>query len=171
MAPTRSIPLGTRKAAIGAPSHLDAAGKARMVDVGSKAVTQREAVARGRVFMRAATLKTIRTNQAAKGDVLTVAKIAGVGAAKQTSSLIPLAHPLALDGIDVTFKLDARSVNIEARVSATGRTGVEMEALCAVSVAALTIYDMLKAVDRGMVIGEIALWEKRGGKSGDWRRQ
>jgi cyclic pyranopterin monophosphate synthase len=144
-----------------------------MVDVGAKAVTQREAMARGRVFMHAETLRTVRANTAAKGDVLTVAKLAAIGAAKQTSSLIPLAHPLALDAVEVTFTLDARgpSIGIEARVACTGRTGVEMEALCAVSVAALTIYDMLKAVDREMVIGEITLWEKRGGRSGDWRRK
>ena len=143
-----------------------------MVDVGAKRVTSRVAVARGRVFMKASTLALVVAHKAAKGDVLTVAKIAGIGAAKRCSELIPLAHPLALDSVEVEFTLDARgpSVGIEARVSCSGRTGVEMEALTAVSVAALTIYDMLKAVDRGMVIGEIALWEKRGGKTGAWRR-
>ncbi len=154
------------------PSHLDADGRAKMVNVGPKDVTAREAVARGRVFMHKETLALIRGNRAHKGDVLTVAKLAAIGAAKHTSDLIPLAHTLTLAGVDVSFSLDAQgpSVGIEARVAATGRTGVEMEALCAVAVAALTIYDMLKAVDRGMVVGEIALWEKRGGKSGDWRR-
>ncbi len=154
------------------PSHLDEHGKARMVNIAAKKVTVREALARGRVFMHARTLETVRANLASKGDVLTVAKIAAIGAAKRTGELIPLAHTLALDGVDVAFVLDelGPSVAIEARVSCTGRTGVEMEALTAVSVAALTIYDMLKAIDRGMVIGEIALWEKRGGKSGDWHR-
>ena len=154
------------------PSHLDASGKARMVDVGAKGVTAREAVAQGRVFMHAATLELVRTNSAAKGDVLTVAKIAAIGAAKRTGELIPLAHSLALDGVAVEFTLDdtGPSVGIEVRVACSGRTGVEMEALTAVAVAGLTIYDMLKAVDRGMVIGEIALWEKRGGKSGVWKR-
>ena len=144
-----------------------------MVDVASKPPTEREALARGRVFMHADTLALIRENRAHKGDVLTVAKIAAIGAAKRTGELIPLAHTLALDGVDVAFDLDSEnsSVGIEARVGATGRTGVEMEALAAVSVAALTIYDMMKAVDRGMVIGEIALWEKRGGRSGVYRRK
>jgi cyclic pyranopterin phosphate synthase len=155
------------------PTHLDADGRARMVDVGAKDVTAREAIARGRVFMHAETLALVRSHDAKKGDVLTVAKLAGIQAAKHTSDMIPLAHPLALDGIDLAFAFDDEgpSLAIEARVASTGRTGVEMEALCAVSVAALTVYDMMKAVDRGMVIGEIALWEKRGGKSGDWRRR
>lgn len=152
------------------PSHLDSRGKARMVDVGAKRVTARVAVARGRVFMKASTLAVVVRNAAAKGDVLTVAQIAGVMAAKRTSSLIPLAHPLALDDVAVSFTYGRGHIEIEARVSCSGRTGVEMEALTAVSVAALTIYDMLKAVDRGMTIGDIALWEKRGGKSGVYRR-
>jgi len=141
-----------------------------MVDVGAKRVTARVAIARGRVFMKASTLAVVVKNSAAKGDVLTVAQIAGVMAAKNTSSLIPLAHPLVLDDVDVSFTYGRGSIEIEARVSCSGRTGVEMEALTAVSVAALTIYDMLKAVDRGMTIGDIALLEKRGGKSGAWRR-
>ena len=152
------------------PSHLDSRGKARMVDVGAKRVTARVAVARGRVFMKASTLAVVVRNAATKGDVLTVAQIAGVMAAKRTSSLIPLAHPLALDDVAVSFTYGRGHIEIEARVSCSGRTGVEMEALTAVSVAALTIYDMLKAVDRGMTIGDIALWEKRGGKSGVYRR-
>jgi cyclic pyranopterin phosphate synthase len=152
------------------PSHLDSRGKARMVDVGAKRVTARVAVARGRVFMKASTLGVVVRNGSAKGDVLTVAQLAGIMAAKRTSSLIPLAHPLALDDVAVTFTYGRGHVEIEARVSCSGRTGVEMEALTAVTVAALTIYDMLKAVDRGMTIGDIALLEKRGGKSGVWRR-
>jgi cyclic pyranopterin phosphate synthase len=154
------------------PTHVDAEGRAHMVDVGAKAPTQREAIARGRVFMDAATLSLLQGHAAAKGDVLTVAKIAAIQAAKSTSTLIPLAHAIALDGIDVTFGFSSAgpSLAIEVRVASNGRTGVEMEALTAVAVAALTVYDMLKAVDRGMVIGEIALWEKRGGRSGTWRR-
>ena len=152
------------------PSHLDSSGKARMVNVGAKRVTSRVAVARGRVFMKASTLALIVRNGASKGDVLTVAQLAGIMAAKNTSSLIPLAHPLALDDVSLAFTYGLGHVEIEARVSCSGRTGVEMEALTAVSVAALTIYDMLKAVDRGMSIGEIALWKKRGGKSGAWKR-
>jgi cyclic pyranopterin phosphate synthase len=141
-----------------------------MVDVGAKAATARVAVARGRITMKPATLAFVRSGKAPKGDVLTVAKIAAIQAAKQTSSLIPLAHPLALTSVDVSFSFGRSYVAIEARVACSGQTGVEMEALTAVAVAGLTIYDMLKAVDRGMVIGEIALWEKRGGKSGDYRR-
>jgi cyclic pyranopterin phosphate synthase len=155
------------------PSHLDSDGRARMVDVGAKPVTTREAFARGRVFMHAETLALVQEHDTKKGDVLTVAKLAGIQAAKRTGETIPLAHTLPLDGVDVRFSFDevGPSLGIEARVASTGKTGVEMEALCAVAVAALTVYDMMKAVDRGMVIGEIALWEKRGGKSGDWRRK
>jgi cyclic pyranopterin phosphate synthase len=153
-------------------SHLDARGRVRMVDVGPKRVTRRTAVARGRVFMHRDTLRLLVEGRTPKGDVIAVAHIAGVMAAKRTSEIVPLAHPLALDGIDLAFAPDAAtaSMQIEARVRTRARTGVEMEALTAVSVAALTLYDMLKAVDRGMVIGEIALWEKRGGRSGAWRR-
>ena len=144
-----------------------------MVDVGAKDTTQREAVARGRVFMHADTLALLRDHAAEKGDVLTVAKIAAIQGAKRCSDLIPLAHAVTLDGIDVQFGFDGvgPSLGIEARVASNGRTGVEMEALTAVAIAALTVYDMLKAVDRGMVIGEVALWEKRGGKSGTWMRE
>jgi cyclic pyranopterin phosphate synthase len=144
-----------------------------MVDVGAKRVTKREAVARGRVRMRPATLVLIARGEAPKGDVLATAHLAGVMAAKRTSELIPLAHPVPLDGVDLTFAPDddPASIRIEARVRCSGRTGVEMEALTAVSVAALTLYDMLKAVDRDMVIEEIALWEKRGGRSGAYRRR
>ena len=170
--PKRTVRTAQKPAKSPSPSHLDRHGKAKMVHVGAKDETRREALARGRVFMHKATLAIVRDNRAAKGDVLTVAKLAAIGAAKRTGELIPLAHVILLDGVDVAFELDdaSASVLIEARVAATGRTGVEMEALTAVAVAALTIYDMLKAVDRGMVIGEIGLWEKRGGKSGDWRR-
>jgi cyclic pyranopterin phosphate synthase len=143
-----------------------------MVNVSAKRVTTRVAVARGRVFMRRATLALLRGGRAPKGDVLAAAHLAGVMAAKRTSELIPLAHPLPLDGIDLAFSFDTvtSSVVLEARVSTRARTGVEMEALTAVMVAALTLYDMLKAVDRGMVMGEFALWEKRGGRSGITRR-
>ena len=144
-----------------------------MVNVGAKRVTARTAIARGRVFMHRDTLTVLRDERAPKGNVIATAHLAGVMAAKRTAELIPLAHPLALDGVDLAFQLDpdTASVGIEARVSNRGRTGCEMEAMTAVSVAALTLYDMLKAVDRGMVIGEIALWEKRGGTRGRWRRQ
>jgi cyclic pyranopterin monophosphate synthase len=144
-----------------------------MVDVGAKAVTARVAVARGRVFMHRDTLALLRDGRTPKGDVLTTAHLAGVMAAKRTAEFIPLAHTLALDGVDLAFSLDeeSTSIGIEARVRARGRTGVEMEALTAVAVAALTVYDMLKAVDRSMVIGDIRLVEKRGGKSGDYRRK
>ena len=154
------------------PSHLDEHGRARMVDVGAKDITQREATARGRVFMHAKTLALLQTHAIAKGDVLTVAQIAAIQAAKRCSELIPLTHSIPLEGIDVRYDFDPAgpSLAIEARVATNGRTGVEMEALTAVAVAALTVYDMMKAVDRGMVIGEIALWEKKGGKSGTWRR-
>lgn len=154
-------------------SHLDARGRVRMVDVGAKPVTARVATARGRVFMHRDTLAILRDGRAPKGDVLTTAHLAGVMAAKRTAEIIPLAHPLPLDGVDMSFTLDddMASVGIEARVRTRGRTGVEMEALTAVTVAALTLYDMLKAVDRGMVLGEIAVWEKRGGRSGVFRRR
>jgi cyclic pyranopterin phosphate synthase len=154
-------------------SHVDARGRVRMVDVGDKPVSARVALARGRVFMHRDTLALLREGRAPKGDVLTVAHVAGVMAAKRTAEIIPLAHSLPLDGVDLAFSLDAgtASVGIEARVRTRGRTGVEMEALTAVTVAALTLYDMLKAVDRGMVMGEFAVWEKRGGRSGVFRRR
>ena len=154
----------------GGLSHLDAAGNARMVDVGAKDATQREAVARGAVTMQAATLQLIAEGGVPKGDVLAVARIAGIMAAKRTSDLIPLCHPLLLTHVSVRLTPDAAtsSVQIEATVRTRGQTGVEMEALTAVSAAALTIYDMCKAVDRGMRIGDIRLARKSGGKSGDW---
>jgi cyclic pyranopterin monophosphate synthase len=154
-------------------SHVDPKGRVRMVDVGRKPVTARSAVARGRVFMHRDTLALLSYGRAPKGDVLTTAHLAGVLAAKRTAEIIPLAHPLTIDAVDLAFTPDREtaSVGIEARVRSRGRTGVEMEALTAVTVAALTVYDMLKAVDRGMVMGEFAVWEKRGGRSGLFRRR
>ena len=150
-------------------THLDSQGRARMVDVGGKPETQRLAVALGRIRMNAATLTALRDGKTPKGDVLAVARIAGIMAAKRTGELIPLCHPLALDAVSVEFAFVEDGVEARATASLTGRTGVEMEALTAVSVALLTIYDMAKAIDKGMVLGEIRLIEKRGGKSGDWR--
>lgn len=150
-------------------THIDEEGAARMVDVSAKAPTLREAVAGGEVWMKPGTLALIQKGHAAKGDVLAVSRIAGIMATKQTSSLIPLCHPLPITRAEVTFSFDEQRsvVKILARVRCTGVTGVEMEALTAVSVAALTIYDMCKAVDRGMHIQNIRLIEKHGGKSGD----
>jgi cyclic pyranopterin phosphate synthase len=142
-----------------------------MVDVGAKPVTQREAVARGTVHMRPHTLRLIRSGKIAKGEVLAVARIAGIMAAKRTAELIPLCHPLPIEVAGIDFAARGRdALEIEARVKVGGKTGVEMEALTAVSVAALTIYDMCKAVDREMVISDIRLMEKRGGRSGEFRR-
>ncbi len=143
-----------------------------MVDVSAKKTTLREAVARGHVWMRRETLERLGADRGPKGNVLAAAHLAAVMAAKRTSDLIPLAHPVPVEAVDVAFELEppGPAVAIEVRVRTRGRTGVEMEALTAVAAAALTIYDMLKAIDRGMVIGEIALWEKRGGKSGTWTR-
>jgi cyclic pyranopterin phosphate synthase len=154
-------------------SHLDDQGRVRMVDVSGKPVTRRTAVAHGRVFMHRDTLRLLQDGRAPKGDVLTTAHLAGVMAAKRTSEIIPLAHPLAIESVELDFSPDASSssIGITARVRTRGRTGVEMEALTAVTAAALTLYDMLKAVDRGMVMGEFALWEKRGGRSGVFRRR
>jgi cyclic pyranopterin phosphate synthase len=151
-------------------THLDDEGQAHMVDVGAKAETEREAVAVGRVTMRPETLAALRRGDLPKGDVLGAARIAGIMAAKRTSDLIPLCHPLLLSGVKVEFAFDedASAVEIRATVRCRGQTGVEMEALMAVSVAALTIYDMAKAIERGMTIGDIRLLEKRGGKSGEW---
>lgn len=150
-------------------SHVDARGRVKMVDVGEKPVTAREAIARGSIAMSAAALKLIRTNAVAKGDPLQTARLAGILAAKQTSALIPLCHPLPLTHIAVDVKPSRTGYDIEARVRTTAQTGVEMEALTAVSVAALTIYDMVKAVDRAMVIGDICVVEKSGGRSGTWK--
>jgi cyclic pyranopterin phosphate synthase len=153
-------------------THLDACGQARMVDVSAKAITQRVAVAEGRVRMRAETLARIVDGTLPKGDVLATARIAGIMAAKQTPSLVPLCHPLALGSVhvDLVPEADGRGVVVRARVGVEGRTGVEMEALTAVAAAALTLYDMCKAVDRGMTIEGVRLLEKRGGRSGVWKR-
>ena len=151
-------------------SHVDASGKARMVDVGDKPVTNREAVARGEITMSAGALRLIRRGEIAKGDPLQTARLAGIMAAKQTSNLIPLCHPLPLTHISVELTPTRRGYRIEARVRTTAQTGVEMEALTAVSVAALTIYDMVKAVDKTMVISNICVVEKKGGRSGHYRR-
>lgn len=153
-------------------THLNSEGRARMVDVSAKAETSREAVARGRVDMRPETLELIAAGAVAKGDVLAVAQVAGVLAAKQTAQLIPMCHPLFLTAVDLKFTIDlaGSGLIIEAMARCTGKTGVEMEALTAVAVAALTVYDMCKAVDKEMVIGQICLLKKRGGKSGDFRR-
>lgn len=152
-------------------SHFDESGASRMVDVGAKDVTARLARAEAFVTMQPETLRLIADRQIAKGDVFEVARLAGIMATKRTAELIPLCHPLPLDRAAVDLEtLDDRTVRIEATVGVHGRTGVEMEALTAVSVAALTVYDMCKSVDRGMTIGEIALWEKTGGRSGSYRR-
>jgi cyclic pyranopterin phosphate synthase len=153
-------------------THLDAQGQAHMVDVGAKAETEREAIAAGRVLMRPETLRLLREGDLPKGDVLGTARVAGILAAKRTSELIPLCHQLLLTKVGVEFEFDegASAVEITATIRCRGQTGVEMEALTAVSVAALTIYDMAKAVERGMVISDIRLLEKRGGKTGTWLR-
>lgn len=150
-------------------THLNAAGEAHMVDVGAKAVTQRVAVAGGRIRMSAEALAAIRDGTAKKGDVLATARIAGIMAAKKTSELIPLCHPIAISKVSVELALEADGVAVTATVACAGQTGVEMEALTAASVALLTVYDMAKALDRAMVIEGVRLLEKRGGKSGDWR--
>ncbi|MFP4559909.1 MAG: cyclic pyranopterin monophosphate synthase MoaC [Thiohalorhabdus sp.] len=156
-------------------SHFDDQGNARMVDVGGKAVTERTAVAEGWITMAAATLDRIRAGLVAKGDVLGVARIAGIQAAKQTGQLIPLCHPLPLSAVEVDLREDEDSdtpaVRAEATVKTANRTGVEMEALTAVNLALLTVYDMCKAMDRAMEITGVRLVEKSGGRSGHWRRQ
>ena len=154
-------------------THVGARGEAHMVDVSGKAVTEREARAQGRVLMRASTLAIVRKGDAKKGDVLGTARIAGIMAAKRTHELIPLCHPLAIAQVEVEVRPDARlpGIAVEARVKVAGRTGVEMEALTAVAVACLTIYDMAKALERGMRIEGIRLIEKRGGRFGHYRAQ
>ncbi|MDY0095077.1 MAG: cyclic pyranopterin monophosphate synthase MoaC [Candidatus Vecturithrix sp.] len=149
-------------------THFDERGQSRMVDVSEKAVTMREAVARGKITMRIETFEMVANKTAYKGDVLEVARVAGIMGAKHTSELIPMCHPLALTGVAISYKFlpQETAIEIEATVKITAKTGVEMEALTAVSVAALTIYDMCKAVDRGMVISNIRLIKKSGGKSG-----
>lgn len=150
-------------------THLDAQGNARMVDVGGKTDTRRIAIASGCIRMSPAALTAIRDGDVPKGDVLAAARIAGIMAAKKTAELIPLCHPLALDSLTVDFILEADGVRATATAALTGKTGVEMEAMTATSIALLTIYDMAKALDKGMVIGDVRLIEKRGGKSGTWK--
>ena len=151
-------------------THLDPLGRARMVDVTSKEPSHRRAVARCKIFMEADTASKIATGAITKGDVLAVARVAGIQAAKATPSLLPLCHPLLVGSVFVNFRIEEAHVVVEAQVDTVDRTGVEMEALTACAVAALTVYDMCKSVDRGMSIGELALWEKTGGRSGHWRR-
>ena len=152
-------------------SHVDARGRVKMVDVGDKPVTNREAVARGSITMSREALRLIRRGAVKKGDPLQTARLAGILAAKQTSALIPLCHPLPLSSVDVDLKPTSRGYDIEARVRTTSQTGVEMEALTAVAVAALTVYDMVKAVDKTMLIGDIRVMFKSGGRSGTYRRR
>ena len=150
-------------------THLDSRGSARMVDVGGKPETARSATATGRIRMSAEALAAVREGSGPKGDVLAAARIAGIMAAKKTAELIPLCHPLALDAVSVDFAFEGDAVRTTATASLTGRTGVEMEAMTATSIALLTIYDMAKALDKGMVIEGVRLLEKTGGKSGAWR--
>jgi len=152
-------------------THVDSKGRIRMVDVGDKPVTDREAIARGSISMSAKALKLVRSGKVKKGDPLQAARLAGIMAAKKTSELIPLCHPLTLSHVSVDVTPMKTGYTIEARVRIAGQTGVEMEALTAVAVAALTLYDMVKAVDKTMVIGDIELIEKKGGKSGHYRRK
>ena len=152
-------------------SHVDSRGRVKMVDVGDKPVTTREAVARGSIAMSAEARRLIRRGAVKKGDPLQAARLAGILGAKQTSALIPLCHPLPLSSVDVDLTPTRRGYTIEARVRTDARTGVEMEALTAVAVAALTIYDMVKAVDKAMVIGDLKLMFKSGGRSGTYRRR
>ncbi len=153
-------------------THFNQAGAAHMVDVGTKAVTKRVAIAGGRITMQRATLDLVRQGTAKKGDVLGIARIAGIMAAKKTADLIPLCHPIALTHVDIEFDIDEanNAISCRATCEVAAQTGVEMEALTAVQIALLTIYDMCKAVDRGMTIGDVCLLEKMGGKSGHWRR-
>jgi cyclic pyranopterin phosphate synthase len=150
-------------------THLDEAGAARMVDVSAKAITERVAVAEGHITVAPAALDAIRAGAVAKGDVIAVARVAGIMAAKRTADLIPLCHPLPLSGVELDLTLEAGGIRATATVRTSHTTGVEMEAMTAVSVALLTIYDMAKALDRGMVIGGVRLLAKSGGRSGDWR--
>ena len=151
-------------------THLDDQGRARMVDVGDKASSRRKAIARAEIHMSPETIQALTQGGIPKGDVLAVARVAGIQAAKKTAELIPLCHPLPLTSVTVEFEIKEDRVEIESKAETFGQTGVEMEALTACSVAALTIYDMCKALDRMMVIESVALWEKQGGKSGDWKR-
>jgi cyclic pyranopterin phosphate synthase len=151
-------------------THIDPLGRARMVDVTPKEPSHRRAIARGRVSMTTETASAVAQGAIKKGDVLAVARVAGIQAAKRTADLVPLCHPLMIGAVTVNFEINDESIEVEVAVETIDRTGVEMEALTACSVAALTIYDMCKSMDRSMVIGEIALWEKTGGRSGHYRR-
>ena len=164
--PQRSVPQTSSKL-----SHVDRRGRVKMVDVGAKPVTDRQAIARGTITMSATALKLIRRGEVAKGDPLQAARLAGILGAKHTASLIPLCHPLPLTHVSVELTPSKSGYTIEARVRTSAQTGVEMEALTAVAVAALTIYDMVKAVDKDMIIGDICLVEKSGGKSGHYIRR
>ena len=164
-------PLAPSRRNVRRLSHVDARGRVKMVDVGAKPVTDRQAVARGTITMSANALKLIRRGEVAKGDPLQAARLAGILGAKQTASLIPLCHPLPLTHVSVELTPSKSGYTIEARVRTSAQTGVEMEALTAVAVAALTIYDMVKAVDKDMIIGDICLVEKSGGKSGHYIRR
>jgi len=152
-------------------THLDPLGRARMVDVTPKEATHRRAIARSKVMMAPDTTSKIASNAISKGDVLSVARVAGIQAAKQTPNLIPLCHPLLVGSVFVNFTIGDDCVEVESQVEADDRTGVEMEAMTACAVAELTIYDMCKSVDRSMLIGELTLWEKTGGRSGTYRRR
>jgi cyclic pyranopterin phosphate synthase len=157
---------------MGQLTHFDKEGRARMVDISEKKITKREAIASANVIMKPKTLKTIKESKMAKGDVLSVAKVAGIMAAKRTSELIPMCHLLELSNIDITFNLKGKDrIEIKSKVKCLGKTGVEIEALMAASISALTIYDMCKAVDRKMVISDVKLLKKTGGKSGTFIRQ
>ena len=151
-------------------THIDPLGRARMVDVTPKEATHRRAIARGKVFMLPETTAKVASNAMSKGDVLGAARIAGIQAAKRTADMIPLCHPLLVGAVTINFNLGDNYVEVETQVETVDRTGVEMEAMTACAIAALTIYDMCKSTDRSMVIGELALWEKTGGRSGHWRR-
>ena len=151
-------------------THLDPMGRARMVDVTPKEPTHRRAMARGRVEMTPDTASAVARGAIAKGDVLSVARVAGIQAAKRTSDLVPLCHPLLIGAVNVNFEIGDAYIDVEASVETVGRTGVEMEALTACSVAGLTIYDMCKSIDKSMTITQVALWEKTGGKSGTYHR-
>ena len=151
-------------------THIDPLGRARMVDVAPKEPTHRRAVARCKVFMAPETTSMVATNAVTKGDVLAVARVAGIQASKRTPDLIPLCHPLLVGSVYINFTLGDDNIEVESQVETVDRTGVEMEALTACAVAALTIYDMCKSSDRSMTIGELSLWEKTGGRSGAWKR-
>ena len=165
-----SVKRAARRKAGGKLTHFDRRGAAHMVDVGEKPSTHRAAVASGRIRMRPATLRLVARGTAKKGDVLGVARLAAIQAAKRTSDLIPLAHPLALSRVAVDFRIERSGLRILARVECRGPTGVEMEALTAAAAGLLTVYDMLKAVDRGMTVTDVRLEEKSGGRSGHYRR-